>query len=919
MIGKYQKNSIFAAICRNVLIIINYNFNIFMKKLLNFVMVTALCVLCSVFAGCQPEKDEFSLSIKEVGADYATLTVSASKPMEIAYKVTTKAQLVTPAVLFATGEVLNVKSGDQIRLTENIQQDTHYYVYAVAKFDGANYSEKVSLEFTTTRYAFDELVTIVDTYLDGYKAHITVPEDVKQRGHAIRTGSMPLAWYNLMSSSKGQSVVDLQAIASTGNPYKGHMFNDSTIVLNDNNVILLDEKGEPVLDENGEQIDIHDPIVPGEPTIFFAGETVYGTPDEFTAVVGYQQPTKDSWAVPYYDPEKREWLGAFQKKEFFTKEPSLCDATVEIEIPEDEITVTDAMIYFNMSDDAYSYFYMVLDNSTYNQILSTYLKGNEDWYRWFLTSYIAFYEWGIFPETEDIAINAASSFVEPLTGGDTYHVLVTVFGDESGASQRYIHKTFKAKEKTKVAPAIEVTAIPSEDPYTATFNIKAAPDSKGNVQPIMGAYWVCNYARDFELMFNADYTYATLLKNMGWTFAPEEVAAINTPEGYTVTFPFLDGEVARFAAYGCNDEYTFNVIDDENTLAWADYKLPLAPNASPVSSALFGQLEGDWTATATLRAMQQEPDGTVLTYNVDHTSKINISAAAPELPETLDESVYALYAGTEEKPGKSREEVNNMYEELRELTELFTESRLKGQNRLLCSGFMDFDPAAPSLGVNRLEFRSPYDLFVATDYNSLDISQLLYDFGPKWYLQVLEDGSVIVPFSSLTMPPMHNWPGYPFYLGGVGDGVAFYDANEQYPGFPVEISDDLNTITIKPIVLNDGKEDHAYYMNAIGSNPQAGLEIISTVVTEIVLKRGWTETRSAKPQMMFAGTPDYVEAVDLNGAYVPEHPKAAVCKSMTEFKAGQMPAYNYREKANVVTKDMVDEASANILRKYNLE
>ena len=886
-----------------------------MKNLLKLLVVTALCAFSCVFTGCQEKLkgNEFSLSVKEAGADFITLAVTASKPMEIAYKVTTKAQLVTPAVLFKTGEVIEVADGDVIELREGIQQDTHYYIYAVARFDETTYSERISLEATTTKYEFNELITIVETYLDGYKAHITVPQETKDRNHAIRAGSMPLSWYYLMTSSKGQTTVDVQAIASNGNPYEGHMFTDSTIVLNDKNVILLDEKGNPVLDENNEQIDIHDPIVPGEPTILIAGETYYGTPEDFNYVVGYTAPTKDSWSVPYFDPEKREWLGAFQKKEFFTKEPTLCDATVEIDIPEDEITVTDAMIYFEMSDDAYSYFYIVLDNSTYNQILSTYLNGNEDWYRWFLTSYIGFYEWGIFPETENIAVNAASSFVEPLTGGETYHVLVTVFGDEDGATQRFIHKTFKAKDKTKVAPVIDVTAIESSDPYSVTFNIKAGADSKGNVQPIMGAYWVCNYARDFELMFNADYTYATLLKNMGWTFSSEEIAQVNSPEGLTVTFPTLDGEVTRFAAYGCNDEYTFNVIDEEHTAGWADCKSPLAESVAPVSSELFTLLEGDWTASAKLRAMQQEPDGSILTYHVDHKSKINISASAPELPATLDESVYGLYSS------KSREDVDNMFEELKELSDLFTESRLVGQNRLLCSGFMDFDPAAPQLGVNRLEFRSPYDLFVATDYSSVDVSQLIYDFGPKWFLQIQEDGSVIVPFHSMMLPPMSNWPGYAFYTGGVADGMAFYDSNESYPGFPVEISDDLNTITIKPIVLNDGATDYYYYMNAIGVSQQGGLEIISTVITDIVLKRGWTETAAASSKVACSASANSVTAINMDGSYVNELPKAVVCKSMTEFKAQELPSYTRKEKANVVTKEMVDETSAKILRKYNLQ
>jgi len=885
-----------------------------MKKLIKLTSAVLFCLFALSLAGCKEEADKgignFSLSVKEVGPDYVDIFVTAPSAVDMAYLVLDKPRSLTPAVLFATGEVIEVSPGSVFRISD-VQSDTHYYLYAVARLNAADYSDDVALEFTTKKYDFDQIVTIVDTYYDGYKAHITIPEATVQRGHAIRTGAMSLAHYYFLTGSKGSNEVDLQAIASTGDPYSGHLFKDTTLVFNDGNVVLMDEYGEPVIDpETGEMMDIHDPMAPGEPMIFFAGETYYGTPDDFESVMGYNQPTKDSWSVPYYDPVKNKWLGEFQKVEFFTKQPELCDATVEVDIPEDEITVTDAMIYFNMSDDAYSYFYMVLDNSTYNQILSSYLNGNEEWFQWFLTSYMCFYEWGVYPETENISINAASKFIEPLIGGNTYHVLVTVFGDQRGASQRFIHKTFKAKDKTKVPPVIKVSAIQSDDPYNVTFNIKAAADSKGTVQPIMGAYWVCNYARDFELMFNADYTYSTLLKNLGWTFTTGEIAEINTDAGLTISFPTLDGEVTRFAAYGCNDEYTFNLIDDENTEGWADCKAPMAEKADPVSSPLFEQLEGDWTAKATLRAMQKNPDESVVTYNVDHISKITISASAPELPESLDPDVYELY-------DESEDEVNDMFEELRELSDQFTEHRLVGQNRLLCSGFMDFDPGIATNKINRLQFRSPYDLFIATDYNSYDIAQLLYDFGPKWYLQVLEDGSVIVPFSTATMPPMHNWPGYSFYVGGVANGLALYDANEQYPGFPVVISADLSTITIKPLVI---EKDYGtlkagnYYMNAIGIN-QGSLEVISTVITDIVLTRGWTEPKKVSSSS-YVSAPVSVEPVSADGTTPLEIPKAVVHKSMTDFEVKPLPEYTFREKACVVTKEMVDATSARILREF---
>ena len=167
-------------------------------------------------------------------------------------------------------------------------------------------------------------------------------------------------------------------------------------------------------------------------------------------------------------------------------------------------------------------------------------------------------------------------------------------GDEDGATQRFIHKTFTAKEKTKRAPVIEVTAIQNGNPFEATFNVKA-PN-----KDVVGAYWACNYARDFELMFNAGATYESLLAG-NFSFTSDEMALVNSDEGLTVSYPTLDGESTRMAVYGCNDEYTFNNIDpDKEGAGWADYLAPMAEKDTPISSPLYEALAGDWTATATI-------------------------------------------------------------------------------------------------------------------------------------------------------------------------------------------------------------------------------------------------------------------------------------------------------------------------------
>lgn len=893
-----------------------------MKNRISKLFMMALMSAVFAFSSCQKEGfGDFSLSVKEVGPDYVELFVTAPEATEIAYILSEEPQLITPAVLFKSGTLKKVKPADKWVIDYGVFEDRGYYLYAAAKNGESGYVTS-NVQFKTKKYELEDLVTIVRTYYNGFMAHIKVPEETKKRGNVIRYGSTSLAWYNVLKNQKGAEWLDVNAVAANGDPFSGYVKNDSTIVLDDYNVVLCDEDGVPVLDENNQQIDLHDPIVANEPTVFIAGECKWGTPDEYAAIMGfYKEQKRSSYTVPMFDPKTFKWTGAFQKEEFITKASEQSEATVTIEIPEEEIDVTDAMIYFTMDENVDQYFYMILDDMTYNQILAIYLDGNEEWFQWFLTSYLAFYEWGIHPVNENISINAASSFVEPLEGGQTYHVLATIFekGEEgdydfvTGSKQNFVHTTFKAKEKTKPAPVINVTTVDTGDPYQVSFNIKAGKDSDGNIQPVMGAYWVCNYAREFELMFNMDYTYATLLKNNGNVFSAAEIAQINSDKGLTVTFDTLDGETTRFAAYGCNDEYTFNLIDEvTNTAAWADYAAELAEAADRIDSPLFEKLAGEWTISATLNAKQQLDDETIVPYDLDHKSKVTISATTSELPE-LEQSVYELY-----KP-MAQKDVKQMYDDLCELNTLFGESRVMGQNRLLCTGFLDFDYYNGDPYPNRLKYRSPYDLFKADDYSALDISEIIYDFGPKWFLEVLEDGSVIVPFHSYKLPPVLAWPGYPFHMGGYAAGAGvFLDSNDETRGFPVEISDDYNTITIKPLVFSDGKNTATYYLNVCGL--QAGspeVEIIAAVKSDIVLTRGWTEPqKKAVPAIKTATVK--AEAKSLDGSPYSRHEDRPVMKHLTKFNDEPLPEYKSEEKPNVVTMDMVNAATEKILKHFKV-
>ncbi len=906
-----------------------------------------LCLLAAAFAGCGPDsgnkggKGDFNLEINGVGHDYVELNVTAPGEVEMAYSVLTESQLVTAPVLFMTGKTMTVKPGETIRIGGNLQSGTDYFLYAAAKIDSKNYSKLVQLEFTTESYQFNKLLTLLDTYYDGYKIHFTLPEDTKQNGNVIRYNMVDQAMYNVLIKNAGSETDHiLESVVMNGYRHGKFVKNDSTCLFNHGNQVMVDENGNPIVDKDGDMIDIHLPAAPGEPTVFLAGECRLGTDEEMGAIVGLYYGTKgQTYQVPLFDwktvdPnfdwknterdswEGSGWTGAFQKLVFKTKEPGLCDATVNIDIPENEIKVTDATIYFEPEEGVSRYIYAILDNETYNSAIEIYfdLKSSspqseiDKAFQWFLTSYTAFQELGVQGKTEAIQVNAAEHFINgALIGGETYHVICTVMVDdpsitenpENGASQRYIHKTFKAKDKTKKPPVIEVKAVNTTNPFEATFNIKAPG------KDIEGVYWACNTAREFDMALRNN-TYSDLLMG-NYTLPAEELQQINSDAGLDMTFNTLDGEITRFAIMGCNDEYTFNQIDPETEgKGWADYKAPMANKVAKIESPLYTALDGDWTATATLRVNQQLEDGSLTSRNVTHTSKISISNQIPDLPEKVEEYVYGLYEG------KDKAEVDGMYEELLGLADEFAEYRLDGQNRMLCAGFLDFDYYDD---MSRLAYMSPYDLFTSTNYSSFDVPQLIYDFGPKWFLQLQEDGSVIVPMNSTFLPPMHTWTSFPYYVGAYGldkegTAYAFYDANETIKGFPVEISDDYSKITIKPIEI-DGCP---YYMNALGVNPQAmgSVEIVATVISEIVLTKGWNETKAVNAGS-FAAVPAKAKAVTADGRAVVEMPATKIYKSMTELKPKSVRNFKVDENPNVITMDKINASVERILTKYGVE
>ena len=258
-----------------------------MKNLLNKILLVALvAVLGGVLSGCNPEPEmkQFSVSFKGYGPGYVSVMVTQPNPTTVAYVVSeTPISTMNPTLLNVMGtQTTFYTEGEQQLLDFPVEANTKYYVYLVGLL-GENFSKMYEYEFETGEFVFDQLATVIGVSPDGYKMHIKVPESVKTSQHgkpgsrAIRYTQGDLMIYNFYKSGSDD--------------YFNLLYNAGRYVTEDTIIEYSDalnwgEAGADI-NEDGvvDSLDISiqwNPIAPGEPVVFVAGEFEWmEEPDEF--------------------------------------------------------------------------------------------------------------------------------------------------------------------------------------------------------------------------------------------------------------------------------------------------------------------------------------------------------------------------------------------------------------------------------------------------------------------------------------------------------------------------------------------------------------------------------------------------------------------------------------------------------------
>ena len=823
-----------------------------MKKLSHILFATIALVATFAVSSCTKDpaptnggkvETKVEVAVGETMPNGAIITVTTQNVKEFAY-VQRDTELPATAILQSDEFKTKIEKTEEVTTTtltltgsgyEAGKTYTLFFAFRLA--DNSIYEEIKRVEFTTTSYG-DNVLNVVDRMYDGFSVYIQIPEEVKARGNALRysTSSMPM--YNY---AKSMGSMELDMLLYNAQQYTT---TDKLVVYDEYNSTERDENGDLIYDDNGNltSATFADPKVPGEPGYFLVGEYAL-MEDENERIVlvdgevmtvyddsymeysiwwypagwskGYYNPQYD-WARWYaeldseeYDAEKY-WTGYYERLLVETLQPEIIEG---VEIKATDITPIDACITFKPTDDIIQYCILVCTESEYETQILPLIEGKEEYLRWFTGSYFAMMSFGIQMAYGDSSLWLTDWFVDTKgMGGQTIRVMVAGLGNNEGTKQSFDTYTFTLPEVTLPKPEVVVTPVASEDPYSVTFNIKNPnPDNA-----ITEAYFACNYEREFDAILK-EYSYTSLLKGMGNPLGTTEVELINSASGFNFTISSRDNATTRLAILAYNWEGSGNNPDELDSPAVAEYTTPHANFPVRVNSELFDKLQGEWVASAHMEnyvAITDADGNATGEYKFENAgtyeSAVTIMGGLPYSEEIPDE-VWSIYRAA----GISDEDTEAYYEELIEETKWYN-TRTRGFNRLLCLGY---DFADPNYMLDLVA--TPYDLFIADDYSTSKTSHMFYDFGPKWNFEIDADGSVWLPIDIEREYPLATFNfglNYAFYMLAIGERTYLGGDLVGYDGttilearFPVEVSADYNTITIKPIVYTDDAGTTEYY------------------------------------------------------------------------------------------------------------
>lgn len=863
---------------------------------------------------------EFSTSVVPASMT-AALVESATTAQTLAVEVTTvkikafayaamkaeEAPEKAPAAdaVFADGEMVECTDGTHTFTLEELSPNTEYVIYVAgllseADEEGNNQPYEKVLEVKAATGDFTEEMTIFDNTGRSFKLH--VKPALTDPANVIKWGTCDIFMYNMNQTP------DFEMLNLHDDYYGNYFQGDTTLVFDE-------EHGYVWSDEMGDYIQYFEAIVPGQPQYLALGEFKYSDNEDehgrygwgagyYLAMMNMEDYYNDLYAYWYGEtdsmPEENPyWTGYHKSIKFQTKAPEALDAALEVDLS--GLRANGGPIKINTNGNADRVTVMLLDPYTIQQVMPL-LDNNEDYLQWFTTSYVGYMMVGAQSFGGANIQFEMTDFLWEVDKEAVYTLLVVAAKDEDPDAldakyQQYTKVEVALPDYSLPAPVVEVTPIEATSPFEVSFNVKCTS------KDAYAGLYAANYAREWaEAGFDEDA--AEAMEYYGNELTEDDLTQINSDEGMTFTLTSHADMVTKLGIVLKSIEGLpcEPVIVENKSMA--------EPAKPAVDSEYFTSLVGDWTATATNRYIKSTYQWGTGSYKYDTiiTEKVSkVTIGDVTYPAELTDDVYNTWF--EATPYDTKEAVDEQYAMFKEACDIFN-AKNASQNRILMNGF-DFQvPLSASYKIYS-QYASPYDLWCSESYNGYDNASPVWDFGPKWYLEVAADGSVTAPFNANYFAPMSNWSYYnAYYFCGASDKAympynTYVTADYPYENgqFPVEVSEDGNTITVKPFVADD---DTFYPNMGYISYGSFSTGTYGQIVSEIVLTRGWTEAPAEGEEETTAVAANNVKYVPANYTSLynvkpAQKPKArTVVKPLPTYEKVEMKVVSADEfKANV--------------------
>ena len=766
---------------------------------------------------------------EEIRSTSASFTIKTSDVEAVAYLVekgsvseSTKDATVIYAQAELDGRVVAVADGDNTINVYSLEGNTEYTIFLVYKQDGKLVMK--SKVFTTP--AYDRIITVVETKKDGFKFHFNVPDSM-----TYMYAFLPTEQYN---SFRSNGWADDVTFLLDGRTLTG----PQTVEINSEEDWLYEGDG---------GFFIH----PGSAYMLLMAECDAEGNLLFVENPDYQGGWGGGWGplapatragsavaprVGDYSEEARTEdefypTGLYARQNLYA-ELTMVDSKVQIEL----LGKTERRIKVRCTaDEDVQYVMAPMELNMYNEFVGLVTEEGV------ASTLLEYYGTEMQSGTQDFEIDENTVYLEV---DSTYVIsVVGVYAEDASVlSFDTLHVTLT--KSTLPAAVVEITqgTNPAGEvtPDLVWFNIKS-PEKN-----VYGAKHIANYTKEVQKMINQGYTYDELLSWYGGDLSEEDVQAINSDEGLTICISSMEDMESTLIIGAMNEE-------EGMTIYTGVARSAELPALEPVNSSLFEDLKDEWTArviqkhTETLWMSDENFENwwTVDTTWVDTTyTTISLGNSFDNSPASFDESIDAywdVYAShfnkalengaTEEQADEyAKAEVDAQFALYKDAAAKY-ENKYKGQNYLLGLGLDALHPYA-----------TPWDLYCSSDYVAYDVEEIFYAYGPKLFFQVQEgDQLVLLGDATVTyLPPVAGWNYYDVLL--MGYNPIYANEGMYYTGsYPVEISEDKNTLVIKGI-----EADGEYFYPALGSMGYGWPEFFTKTCEDIVLTRGAATTRAAK-------------------------------------------------------------------------